>query len=794
MCPQKTLRVRFGNGGVMSLVGMQIDLARFVLWLGLGALAGSNHATAQLPYQDPNLPVEARIQDLLPRMTLDEKCAQLDLCPNLAELLKHKSIADDVALTLPQITNGVGAIEYDTKLPVGDFAAFHDAVQRFLMGKTRLGIPAIFDGEACHGFVGTNATVFPVPLALASTWDPELVERVFNAVALEMRSYGVTHAATPVLDLAREPRFGRFDEFYSEDPYLTGEVGVAAIRGLQGRNRIIDGEHLLACAEHFTGHGEPEGGSNMAPANFSERVIREMHCYPFEMAVKQSNVRTVMASYNEIDGIPSHMNRWLLTDILRGEWGFDGYVISDYDGISRMIDRQHVCLNTAEAARRALNAGVDFELPSTRTNDCFEHLPTLVHDGRIKESVLDQAVARILRNKFLLGLFENPYILNAEKTKQVMNCPAHRALAREAAERGIILLKNDNRTLPFDRTAIKHLAVIGPNADEVHYGSYSAPTPGIAILDGLRSFGSGAFEVHYAEGFKIYENDSTIPAEEKTRAVEERRIEEAVAVAQRCDAVLLVMGGNENTCREAWSEDHSGDSSDLNLLGRQDDLARAVLAVGKPTAVLLINGRPLAVNELATHAPAILEGWYLGQEQGTALANVLFGKVNPSGKLTVTIPRSVGHLPVYYNHKPLVHERRYVTEVFSPLFSFGHGLSYTRFRYEHLTVSPTTARANKSVIVSADVTNVGDRAGDEIVQLYLRDSISSVTRPVMELKDFRRISLAAGETKKVSFKVTPDKLQFYNIEMKRVVEPGEFQVMVGTSSAEYLTTKFEIKE
>ena len=291
------------------------------------------------------------------------------------------------------------------------------------MEKTRLGIPALFDGEACHGFVGTNATVFPVPLTLASTWDPELVERVFTAVALEMRSYGITHAATPVLDLAREPRFGRFDEFYSEDPYLTGEIGVAAIRGLQGRNRIIDGEHLLACAKHFTGHGQPEGGTNMAPADFSERVIREMHCYPFEMAVKQANVRTVMASYNEIDGVPSHINRWLLTDILRGEWGFDGYVISDYDGVSRMIDRQFVCASPAEAARRALSAGMDFELPSTKANDCFQHLPALIRSGRVQESVLDQAVTRMLRNKFLLGLFENPYAPALEKTRQVMNSP-----------------------------------------------------------------------------------------------------------------------------------------------------------------------------------------------------------------------------------------------------------------------------------------------------------------------------------------------------------------------------------
>jgi beta-glucosidase len=642
--------------------------------------------------------------------------------------------------------------------------------------------------------VGTNATVFPVPIALASAWDPDLVERAFTAVALEMRSYGITHAATPVLDLAREPRFGRFDELYSEDPYLAGVIGVAAIRGLQGRNRMIDNAHVLACAKHFTGHGQPEGGSNMSSADFSERVLREMHCLPFEMAVKEANVRTVMAAYCEIDGVPCHINRWLLTDILRGEWGFDGYVISDYDGVSRMINRQFVCATPAEAARRAINAGMDFELPSTKTNDCFQHLAALVASGEVKESAIDLAVTRILRNKFVLGLFENPFCASVDQTRQIMGSPAHRALAREAAEKSMVLLKNENRTLPFDRSAVKHLAVIGPNADEVHYGSYSAPNSGISIMEGLKNYGKDRFEVHYAEGFKIYENDSSIPASEKTVEAEERRIAEAVAAARRSDAVLLVMGGNEKTCHESWFPDHFGDSNDLNLLGRQNDLARAILAVGKPVAVLLINGRPLCFNEVASNAPAILEGWYLGQEQGAAVARILFGDVNPGGKLTVTIPRSVGDLPVYYNHKPLVHEHPYVSGPYAPLYPFGHGLSYTTFRYDKLQVNPAQARMGQPITVSVEVNNSGERAGDEVVQMYLRYSVSSVSRPVKELKDFRRITLAPGESKTVTFRVTPEKLQFYNMEMKRVVEPGEFRVMVGGSSEQNLKAMFILQE
>jgi beta-glucosidase len=398
----------------------------------------------------------------------------------------------------------------------------------------------------------------------------------------------------------------------------------------------------------------------------------------------------------------------------------------------------------------------------------------------------------MLRSKFLLGLFENPYPASAEKTARVMNSPEHRALAREAAEKGIVLLKNENHTLPFARSAIKHLAVIGPNASKVHYGSYSSTTPGVSLLEGLSAYGQGRFEVRYAEGFKIYENDPSIKDEEKTPAAEEQRIAEAVKAAQESDAVLLVMGGNENTCHESWFPDHFGDRNDLTLLGRQNDLARAVLAVGKPVAVLMINGRPLAINELAAHAPAILEGWYLGQEQGPAVARVLFGDVNPAGKLTVTIPRSVGDLPVYYNHKPLVHEHPFVSGKYSPLYPFGHGLSYTTFRYDQLSVSSAAIKAGESVTVTVQVKNTGDRAGDEVVQLYIHDSLSSVTRPVMELKDFRRISLAAGETQTVSFTVTPDKLQFYDIDMKRVVEPGEFQVMVGTSSADTLKAIFRV--
>ena len=673
------------------------------------------------------------------------------------------------------------------------YAANFNAIQRYFVENTRLGIPAISNGEGCHGFVGAQGTVFPVPLSMGSSWDPALLEQIYSVIGKEMRLYGITHAATPVLDLLRDPRYGRCDEMFGEDPYLVGEMGVAAIQGLQGHNAFIGSEHLIACAKHFGAHGQPEGGTNLAPVNLSERVLREMHFYPFEMVVKKANVRSVMASYNEIDGVPSHANSWLLNDILRGEWGFTGYVISDYDAVRRMVYRQHISHNKAEAAKMAIEAGMDFECPSSRENYCFYYLPDLIRSGEVSEVVLDSAVSRVLRNKFLMGLFEQPYVRLVSTAQRKAYQEEHRKLALKAAERSIILLKNENQTLPFDINGIRKLAVIGPNANEVHYGTYANDsTPGVSILKGLEQISAGRFEVLYAEGFKIYENDTTIVAEDKTRKVEDARIREAVALAEKCDAVLLVMGGNELTCREGWGEDHTGDRVDFTLLGRQDDLARAVLATGKKTAVLLNNGRPLAINYLAENAPAIIEGWYLGEEQGTAVAEVIFGMVNPAGKLTVTIPRSVGQLPVYYNSKPIVHERSFVEGPYSPLFPFGFGLSYTRFEYANLRLDTDKVIVGEPVHLSVDVTNAGDRKGEEIVQLYIHDEVSTVTRPIKELKDFVRITLEKGETKTVTFKVTADKLRFYNIHMDRVVEPGDFKLMVGTSSLDYLSTTLTV--
>lgn len=745
-------------------------------------------------YKDDQAPIELRIQDLLARMSLEDKARQIDIYHPKALKIRDRSVLnDEIAAMGDTLAKGMGFLQFETNLPYQEYAENFNAIQKYFLEETELGIPAISNGEGCHGFVGDQGTVFPVPLSMGSTWNKELIEQIYTAIGKEMRLYGITHAATPVLDLLRDPRYGRCDELYGEDPFLVGELGVAAIFGIQGREKLIGPEHLIATAKHFGAHGEPEGGTNLAPVNLSERVLRETHFYPFERIVKDANVRSVMASYNEIDGVPSHGNSWLLNDILRDEWGFTGYVISDYDAVRRMIYRQHVVHNKKEAAKRSISSGMDFECPSSRDNYCFKYLPELIKAGEVKESVLDSAVARVLRNKFQMGLFEQPYVLPvSEKAKKEIN-DEHAKMALKAAEQGMILLKNENNMLPLNKNKIKRLAVIGANADEVHYGTYSnVNKQGISILEGLKKYANGQFEVHYSEGFQIYENDTLLPVSEKTPERAMERIKEAVALAKMCDVVILVLGGNEFTCREGWAEDHTGDRVDLNLLGGQDELAKQLLDVNKNTTVLLINGRPLAINYLAENAPVIVEGWYLGQEQGTAVANVFFGDVNPSGKLTATIPKSVGQLPVYYNHKPIVHERSFVEGPYAPLYHFGFGLSYTTFEYSNIKLNKFKAKIGEPITVSVDVTNTGNRAGDEIAQMYIRDKVSSVTRPMKELKGFERISLEKGETKTVSFEITKEKLQFYDLDMNRVVEPGEFDIMIGTNSQKLETITLKI--
>jgi beta-glucosidase len=630
-----------------------------------------------------------------------------------------------------------------------------------------------------------GGTSFPQPIALGGTFNPELVEALFTMTAAEARLRGTHQALTPVVDVAREPRWGRVEETYGEDPYLVSRMGIAAVRGFQGDATFGDKRRVIATLKHFAAHGQPEGGVNCAPANVSLRLLRETFLYPFQEAVKHGGAISVMASYNEIDGVPSHANRWLLKDVLRGEWGFQGFVVSDYYAIYEMSYRPEshghfVAKDKKEACALAIQAGVNIELPEP---DCYLRLAELVRKGVLQESQLDELVAPMLFWKFQMGLFDDPYVDPAE-AERVVGCEMHAQLALQAARETITLLKNEGGLLPLDAERIKTIAVIGPNANRSVLGGYSGvPKSEVTVLDGIKARLGKRAKVLYSEGCKItiggsWVQDAVTPSDPEE---DRKQIAEAVKVARRADAIVLAIGGNEQTSREAWSPTHLGDRPSLDMVGRQDELVKAMIATGKPVIVLLFNGRPLSINYVSQHVPAILECWYPGQEAGTAVAEVLFGDFNPGGKLPITIPRSAGHLPAYYNHKPSA-RRGYLFDEISPLYAFGYGLSYTSFAIENVRLSKKKIAREGQTQVLADVTNTGARAGSEVVQVYIRDLFSSATRPVKELKAFRKVFLQPGETKSVAFDIGPEQLAFYDIHMNYVVEPGEFAVMVGNSS------------
>lgn len=767
-------------------------LGTVILILTIGCLP----AVAQLlspPYKNARLAIPDRVADLLSRMTLEEKVGEITGGPHPDRGLLDPS-GQLRFKTTEELFKEMWRV--DNQMSAKERAMAHNAMQRYQVEKTRLGIPILFQGEALHGFMAYGSTSFPQALGLASTWDQALMKNVFTAAADEMSASGVSQAFTPVLDLARDPRWGRTEETYGEDPYLGARMGVAAIEGLQGDRYLIDRHHVLATAKHFTAHGQPESGTNTGPANFSERELREFYLYAFEAAVREARAGSVMASYNEIDGIPSHINPWLLDRVLRQEWGFDGYVTSDGEGLQMLYKVHGVAADPADAARKALAAGIDYDLSD---GSVYRTLVDQVRRGVVPEAELNRAVSRVLAVKFRLGLFENP-LVDPDYAEKTTNSAEHRALAQKAAEEEIVLLKNENRLLPLDAGKLKTIAVIGPNAADVHLGGYSRdPGRGVSVLDGIRARVEPGTKVVYSEGCKIttgkqgwagwYENDTQL-ADAKAQ---EASMRAAVDIAKKAGAAIVVVGETESTNREAWAENHLGDRDSLDLLGAQEELVKAVVETGVPTVVVLINGRPLSINYVAAHVPAIVEGWYLGQEGGTALARVLFGEVNPGGKLPISFPRSVGQLPDYYNHKPS-RNRSYTFTSRQPLFPFGHGLSYTTFRLDQLRVEPASILPGGSVKVSVAVTNTGEREGDEVPQLYIHQKVSSVTRPVLALRGFQRVHLKPGESRNVEFRLSPDELAIYGAGMKKVVEPGTFEIFVGTSSVTTLAGQVEVTE
>jgi beta-glucosidase len=727
-------------------------------------------------------------------MTLEEKAAQMvcvwnDKATTLVDAAG--AFAPEKAKAAFKDGRGLGQVgrPSDAGGPPGlgprATAELTNAIQRFFLEKSRLGIPVIFHEECLHGHAAKDATSFCQPIGLAATFNPELVQTLYTMTALEARARGAHQALTPVVDVARDPRWGRVEETFGEDPYLVSRMGIAAVRGFQGDATFRGKTRVIATLKHFAAHGAPESGLNCAPAEVSPHTLRDVILVPFRAAVTEGGALSVMPSYNEVDGIPSHANRWLLRDVLRKEWGFTGFTVSDYYAIWEMADRpdthgHHVAHDKKEAAVLAVRAGVNIELPEP---DCYRHLVELVREGTLKESDLDDLVKPMLHAKFRLGLFDDPYVDPAE-AERVVGCDAHRALALRAARETITLLKNDGALLPLDPARFRSIAVIGPNAHRHMLGGYSGvPKRVVTVLDGIKAAVKGRVDVRYSEGCKItiggsWTEDRVVPSDPEE---DRRQIAEAVQVTAGADVVVLVIGDNEQTSREGWGKKHLGDRASLDLVGRQQELAEALVATGKPVVVCLFSGRPASVRWLAEHAPAILECWYLGQEGGTAVADVLFGTVNPGGKLPMTIPRSAGHLPAFYNYKPSA-RRGYLFDDVTPLWPFGFGLSYTTFAVERVRLEKAVIRKNGRTRLLADVTNTGRRAGSEVVQLYVRDRVSSVTRPVKELKGFTKVSLRPGETTTVSFDVTPETLAFHDVAMREVVEPGEFTLMVGTSS------------
>ena len=760
-------------------------------------------APAPLPYRDPSLPVADRVVDLLARMTLEEKVAQMRclwfgkaaICDAEGAFAPGKAagaIAEGIGqIGRPSDTAGTARFKTTHFRSLDDTIVFVNAVQRFLVEQTRLGIPALFHEETAHGLAVPGATVFPSPPALGSSWDVDLIEQVFAVTAREGRLRGATVGLSPVIDLARDPRYGRVEEMFGQDPCHVGQMGLAAVRGLQGRTRPIARDRLFATLKHFL-HASPQGGINLSPADLHERGLRETFLVPFERVMAEGDPAIVMPSYNEVLGLPAHANRALLQDTGRDRLGFRGTYFSDYNGVTNLVSQHHVAADNDDAAVQAIEAGIDAELPDGKA---FANLPALVRAGRVDERRIDAAVARILTLKVEAGLFERPYV-DLRAARRNINRPDDVALARHAARKATILLKNDG-ILPIDPRAARHIAVIGPLAEQAYFGGYSGENDkAVGVLAGLRAAIPGA-RIDHAPGVHIVaplqagERDNLAPIRPADPQENKCLIAQAATLAGQADIVILAVGDVPQITREAIYETAPGDRDTIGLFGDQDALVDAVLAAGKPVVAILHNGRALAVTLLADKANALLEGWYLGQEGGNAMADIILGRANPGGKLAVDVPRVAGAFVTYDRH-PSAAIHRAIEEERTPLFPFGFGLSYTRFEIGAPRLSASRIAPDGHVRVEVEVANIGDRAGDEVVQVYVRDEASSAPRPLLELKAFRRVTLAPGERRVVLFDLGPDAFAFWDRSMTWRVEPGAFTIYAGNSSASLKSARLEI--
>ncbi|MBV7531059.1 glycoside hydrolase family 3 N-terminal domain-containing protein [Chitinophaga sp. sic0106] len=701
----------------------------------------------QLPYKNASVPVDARVKDLLSRMTTLEKIRQLDM-------YRGWSVS-------PMTEQTHEALKLDEKLinaafAKGSFGSLHDfypaytslsnEVQRHAVTKTRLGIPVLFIEEGLHGYSRKGSTSFPVPLQLAATWDTALVYQVGRAIGRESRANGTAMILAPLLDVSRDPRWGRQEETFGEDTYLVSEIGLAMVKGLQGGD-VSRHDAVVSEPKHYVVHPVPEAGSNQGPVNIGVREIRSSHLPTFEKAVKQGGALGIMAAYHEIDGLPMVFNRWLLTDVLRKEYGFKGFVLSDLGAVRMGLENHRTATSRADAMAQTINAGLNMQFYDFGHDEFEQALDSALKMKMLTPARLDTAVAEVLRVKFLLGLFDRPYI-DTTLLAKVTRSTAHQQLAQRAAERGVVLLKNDKNILPLKD--IRNLVVVGPLAKSNYLGGYSnTEDTAISILSGLTQRAGDRLQIRYIAGFDQ-------------------------SVISTADAVVVVLGEDLQVVGEGK------DRAALQLDTAQLTLVRQLSATGKPLAAVLLNGRALCLGPVAAQVPAIVEGWFGGEKGGQAIADVLLGITNPSGKLPVSFPRSEGQLPYYYSHKPTSYHR-YVDEKDTPLFPFGHGLSYTTFKYDQLELP--AAQVKDSFTIRVTVTNTGTVAGEEVVQVYLRDEVATVTTPAKALKAFGRVALQPGERRQLTFRLSAlEALGLWNRDMKHVIEPGTFLVMVGSSS------------
>jgi beta-glucosidase len=734
------------------------------LLLGCQSGAGKKQEAGPAAYLNSSLPVQERVNDLLKRMTLEEKIGQMNqyIAPQYASKSEPEGFSTRLNELLAQ--GLIGSFLFVTD--VNEANELQKAAEN-----SRLKIPLIFGIDAVHGLCPVRGTtIFHTPIGMAATFDPELVEKASAVTAREVRATGMHWAFYPVLEVARDPRWGRTPETFGEDPFLVSQMGAALVRGFQGKD-LSSPENIIACVKHFTAHGQPLGGRNIAPMEVSERTLRSVFLVPFKAAV-EAGAFSAMAAYHANNGIPCHASEELLTKILRQEWGFKGFVVSDWGGIEMLISEHHVAADMKEAVRQALNAGVDMHMQGEGfTGPLLE----LVKEGTITERRIDESVGRILAAKFRLGLFENRYV-DPGQTAKVLAAKEHQDLALEAARKSIVLLENKNGMLPLNKD-VKTILVTGPGADNnALMGDWTAPQPKenvTTVLQGIREMVSQSTQVRFVDCGKIM-------------AESPEKIAEAAREAKKADIAIVVVGEDDARYDDAGKFDRQRpertggegvDRASLDLAGRQLELVQAVCNTGTPTVVVLINGRPLSVDWIAQNVPAVLEAWEPGLRGGRAVAEVLFGEVNPAGRLAISIPRSVGHLPAYYNH-PSAAERDYKYSTWEPLYPFGYGLSYTKFEYSEL-LTPDTLPFGNDIDVSVEVKNAGDRPGEESVLVYVNDEVSSVATPVKALEAFKRVSLQPGEKQTVKLRVAFDQLALYNRKMERVVEPGKFMVLVG---------------